>query len=262
MLNLLLIGDIVGRPGRNCIRDLLPELKKNYQVDFTVANCENIAGGKGITEKTITQVFDYGVDVATSGNHVWDKKEVYQVIDNYDDIIRPANYPPGTPGKGYGVYQVNGQSIGIINLAGRIFMPNLDCPFRKAKEIIKTLKEKCRFIAVDFHAEATSEKSALARYLDGDISCLIGTHTHVQTADEKILPKGSGYITDAGMTGPEDSILGVKSDQIINTFLTQLPERFEIAESSGTILNGILIKISEDSGLCMDIERIQEKHEL
>ncbi|OWZ83113.1 TIGR00282 family metallophosphoesterase [Natranaerobius trueperi] len=259
-MRILMIGDIVGNPGRKCIRDLLPKIKENYNIDFTIANCENLAGGKGINKKVINNIFTYGVDVATSGNHIWDKKEIFDFIDSETRILRPANYPVKTPGRGYHIFELNGNNIGIINLSGRVFMSDLDCPFQKASTIIEELRSQCKIILLDFHAEATSEKMALGRYLDGKASAIVGTHTHVQTSDERIFENGTGYITDIGMTGPYESILGVESEPVINNFLTQLPERFEVA--SGKVqFNGVVIEIEEADGKCKDIERIQDLHE-
>ena len=259
-MKILMIGDIVGRPGRHCLRDLLPRIIEKNKIDFVIANCENAASGKGATKKVINNIFSSGVNVMTSGNHIWDKREIYEFIDQEENLLRPANYPPGTPGRGFGLYKVDDYVIGVLNLSGRVFMQELDCPFQKAIEVVNQRKSECTHIIVDFHAEATSEKMALARYLDGKVSALIGTHTHVQTADEHILPNGTGYLTDVGMTGPYNSILGVDSDAVINKFITQLPERFEVADG-GAQFNGVFIDLEIDSGLCKNIERIQDVHD-
>ncbi|UMZ73480.1 TIGR00282 family metallophosphoesterase [Natranaerofaba carboxydovora] len=258
-MRLLMVGDIVGRPGRNCARDLLPKIKENYKVDFVIANGENAAGGLGINRKTADELFNYEIDVLTMGNHVWDKKEIYNFVDSEERLLVPANYPPGTPGKGYKVYEKNGVKIGVINLSGRVFMEELDCPFRAADEIIKSIAHKTEMIFLDFHAEATSEKLALAYYLDGRISALIGTHTHVQTADERIFTNGLAYLTDVGMTGPIESILGMEHESIVKKFLTKLPCRFEVA-GGDVQLNAAVIDIDEKSGKSTNIERIFETH--
>ncbi len=259
-MKVLFIGDVVGRPGRNCLRDLLPKIKENYAIDLSVANCENAAGGKGLTKKVVNEIYESGVNVITSGNHIWDKKEIFKFIDKESHLLRPANYPPKTPGSEYGVYNVGGVNVGIINLSGRVFMTALDCPFRKADEILDKIANTCNIILLDFHAEATSEKMALAKYLDGRVSALLGTHTHVQTADEQILPDKTAYITDVGMTGPFDSILGVESEPIVDKFVKQLPTQFEVAEGK-VQFNGAILDIDIDTGICKNIQRIQDLHE-
>ncbi len=257
MIRLLMIGDIVGRPGRRAVKENLPGLVQEQKIDFVIANGENAAGGNGITREITRELFTYGIDVITMGNHVWNKREVINFIENESRLIRPANYPPGTPGKGYGIYNTkNNVKIGVFNLSGRIFMPDLDCPFRSAATILPLLKEECKIILLDFHAEATSEKIALAYYLDNDISAFCGTHTHVQTADERILPGGTAYITDVGMTGPYESVIGVKKELVIEKFLTQMPKRFEVA--AGTYqFNAVRIDIDEQTGNALSITRIQ-----
>ncbi|WP_027363760.1 TIGR00282 family metallophosphoesterase [Desulfotruncus alcoholivorax] len=256
-MRLLMIGDIVGRPGRRAVKENLPGLVQEQKIDFVIANGENAAGGNGITREITRELFTYGIDVITMGNHVWNKREVINFIENESRLIRPANYPPGTPGKGYGIYNTkNNVKIGVFNLSGRIFMPDLDCPFRSAATILPLLKEECKIILLDFHAEATSEKIALAYYLDNDISAFCGTHTHVQTADERILPGGTAYITDVGMTGPYESVIGVKKELVIEKFLTQMPKRFEVA--AGTYqFNAVRIDIDEQTGNALSITRIQ-----
>lgn len=260
-MKVLMIGDIVGKPGRKCVRDLLPQIKVNYNIDFVIANGENAAGGRGITREISDKLFSYGIDVITMGNHVWDNKEVFNFIDREKRIIRPANYPPEVPGRGYGIYSCNDLNIGVFNLSGRVFMPSLDCPFRKADTIIDELNDKCDILILDFHAEATSEKIAMGRYLDGRVAAVFGTHTHVQTADERVLEGGSSFITDTGMTGPLDSILGMDSENVIKKFLTQLPARFEVARGAAAQFNGVIINIDENTGLTSSIERFQETHE-
>ncbi|BCS81553.1 TIGR00282 family metallophosphoesterase [Anaerocellum diazotrophicum] len=253
-MRFLAIGDVVGRPGRNILKSTLSKLKENYKIDVVIANCENAAGGNGLTKKVADDLFSIGIDVMTMGNHVWANKEIFTFIENESRIIRPANYPEGTtPGRGYNVFEKNGIKFAVINLCGRVFMENLDCPFRKIDEILT--KIECPIIIVDFHAEATSEKIALGFYVDGRVSCLYGTHTHVQTADEKILPNGTAYITDIGMTGPYDSVLGVDKDIVIQKFTTLLPVRFEVAKGKAQF-NGIVFEVDSSSGKAVSIERI------
>lgn len=253
-MRFLAIGDVVGRPGRNILKSTLTRLKENYKIDVVIANCENAAGGNGLTKKVADELFSIGIDVMTMGNHVWANKEIFTFIDSETRIIRPANYPEGTtPGRGYNIFEKNNLKFAVINLCGRVFLENLDCPFRKIDEILK--KIECPIIVVDFHAEATSEKIALGFYVDGRVSCLYGTHTHVQTADERILPNGTAYITDIGMTGPYDSVLGVDKDIVIQKFTTLLPVRFEVAKGKAQF-NGIVFEVDNNSGKAVYIERI------
>lgn len=257
MIRLLMIGDIVGRPGRRALMENLPELVPGEKIDLVIANGENAAGGIGITREVAQELFAAGVDVITTGNHIWDKREVFKYITREDRIIRPANYPPGTPGMGYGCYSTKiGSKVCVLNLSGRVFMPDLDCPFRCADKVLEIVNEQSNIILLDFHAEATSEKAALAHYLDGRVSAVCGTHTHVQTADERILPGGTAYITDVGMTGPWDSVIGVKKKPVINRFLTQLPNRFEVAAGLYQ-LNAVIIDVNKETGLALNIKRIQ-----
>ena len=256
-MRILIIGDVVGRSGRLAIRELLPEIQEKYRLDLILANGEKAAGGIGITIETAEELFDYGVDVLTMGNHVWDKKEAIQLIDEEERIFRPANYPAGAPGRGYGVYRAsNGIKIGIINLSGRVFLTPLDCPFVLAEKLVGELKKETAIIIVDFHAEATSEKVAFGWFLDGKASVVFGTHTHIQTADSRILPHGTAYITDVGMTGPRDSVLGIKIKTVINKFITQMPARFEVAAGQMQ-LNGIVAEVNPVTGKAVMIERIQ-----
>jgi len=245
-MNILFIGDIYGRTGRNLLRDNLNRIKDEHNIDFTIANGENSAGGVGITKEIYDDLISYGIDVITLGNHAWAQKKIFDFIDNEDRLVRPANYPEGTPGKPYVIVEANGRRIAVINMCGRVFMECLECPFRKIDSILNEVDGKADIKILDFHAEATSEKIAMGWYLDGRITAVLGTHTHVQTADERILPKGTGYITDVGMTGPINSVLGVKTDIIIRKFLTNLPERFEAAEDSGQI-NGVILKVNENN---------------
>lgn len=258
-MKILFIGDIVGKPGREAIRLLLPGLVKKHKIDLSIANAENAAGGSGVTPEIAKELFGYGLNMLTSGDHIWKRKEVLEILDSEMRLLRPANYPKGSPGRGYGIVETKkGKKVGVINLEGRVFMSTLDCPFKRAKEAAKELKEKTPIILVDMHAEATSEKIALGWFLDGMVSAVLGTHTHVQTADERILPGGSAYITDLGMTGPYDSVIGRKVEQILARFVTQMPVRFEMA-SENVQLHGVVLDIDEKTGKAVSIERIQEK---
>lgn len=257
-VTILFISDIVGKPGRRILREHLPSLLKDRQVDFCIANGENAAGGVGITREIAEEFFELGVQVLTSGNHIWNKREIFDIIPHEPRILRPANFPTGTPGWGSHVYEVSKQlQIGVLNLMGRVFIPtSLDCPFRSASYHVDQLRRDTPIILVDFHAEATSEKIAMGWFLDGQVSAVVGTHTHVQTSDERILPEGTAYITDVGMTGPWVSVIGVKREPAIQRFLTGLPQRFEPA-SGPTQLNAVLINADRDSGNALSIKRIQ-----
>lgn len=259
-MNILFIGDIVGKPGRVALKALLPSLVTEHQADFVIVNGENSASGFGINEKVATEFFSLGVDAITSGNHIWDRKESIGYIAKEHRILRPLNYPPGVPGAGsIVVTSKSGLKLGVISLAGRIFMSNADCPFRAADDEVKRLFETTPNIMIDIHAEATSEKLALAHFLDGRVSAVIGTHTHVQTADEKVLNGGTAYITDAGMSGPEDSIIGVRKTEVIERFLTAMPQKFEVPDTE-VLLCGVVIKVDPQSGQALSIERIQRRH--
>jgi metallophosphoesterase (TIGR00282 family) len=256
-LKVLFIGDVVGTVGRTAIKALLPALRDRYKIDFIVANGENAAGGFGITEKVASEIFSYGVNIMTSGNHIWDKKESIPYIAKESRIIRPANYPPGVPGCGSVVLTLpSGSKIGIVNISGRVFMASIDCPFRVGSDEIGRVQKETKCIIVDLHAEATSEKIAFGYFVDGRVSAVIGTHTHVQTADEKILPGGTAYITDVGMTGPEVSVIGIEKEQIIERFLLQMPRKFETARGSA-ILSAVVIEIDDRSGKASAIQRLQ-----
>ena len=258
-MKILFIGDIVGEPGRRAVKELVPKIKHRDDVEFVIANGENIAGGSGITPALAEEILGCGVDVMTSGDHIWKRKEILDYIDSNRRLLRPANYPSQTPGFGSTIIgSESGTDVGVINLIGRVFMQALECPFRVAKEEVEKLKSKARVIIVDMHAEATSEKIALGWYLDGLVSAVIGTHTHVQTADEKILPGGTAFISDAGMTGPFDSVIGRKKEQILTRFITQMPARFEMAEGD-VQLHGVVLDIDEKTGKANSIKRIQEK---
>lgn len=257
MVNLLFIGDIVGRPGRRAIQALQPELVRTYRPDAVIANGENAAGGFGLTRETASELFGSGVAVLTTGNHVWNKKEFYQSLENDERVIRPANYPRGAPGRGWTVAKLpGGIRLGVINLSGRVFMPPLDCPFRVADALVAELSRECDIMVVDFHAEATSEKVAMGWFLDGKVAAVVGTHTHVQTSDERILPRGTAYITDLGMTGPVDSVLGVRRDIVIQRFLSGLPAKFETAAGPAE-LQGAVVTVDESTGKARRIERVR-----
>ena len=257
-MHLLMIGDIVGKSGRKAIKDLLPAIKKEYKIDFTVANAENAAGGNGLTQKVMEELYESGIDALTMGNHVWDKKEIYEFIDNEETLLRPANYPPDSPGKGWNIVaSEKGVKVGLMNFSGRVFMQPLDCPFRVFDEIIADVQSYTKIILVDFHAETTSEKIAFGWFVDGRVSAVCGTHTHVQTADSRVLHNGTGYITDVGMTGPRDSVLGVKTDLVIQRFLSQQPVKFEIAKGE-LQLNAVYLEVDKNTGKCLDIKPIQK----
>ena len=258
-MKILFIGDIVGEPGRRVIEELLPGLKKSNGIEFVIGNGENVAGGSGITPLLADELFNSGLDVITSGDHIWKRKEIIDRLEVDGRILRPANYPAGVPGFGATIVKSeSGTEIAVINLIGRVFMQAVECPFRAAKEEVKKIGDKARIIIVDMHAEETSEKIALGWYLDGLVSAIIGTHTHVQTADEKILPQGTAFLSDAGMTGPLDGVIGRKKEQILARFLTQMPTKFEMAE--GDIhLQGAIIDVDEKTGKANSIKRIQKK---
>ena len=255
-VKILFIGDVIGKPGRDALSRELHRIVDRHRVDLVIANGENAAGGFGLTAETAQELFKCGVQMITSGNHIWDKKDALEYIKREERIVRPANYPEGTPGKGTTVVRTpGGVKVGILNLEGRVFMNNLDCPFRCADREIAKLKEETPIIFVDFHAEATSEKVSLGWYLDGRVCAVIGTHTHVQTADERILTAGTAYMTDAGMTGAFDSVIGVKKEEAIQKFITQRPAKFEVAKRDIRI-NGVVIEVDEKTGLSIGIERI------
>jgi 2',3'-cyclic-nucleotide 2'-phosphodiesterase len=257
LTNLLFIGDIFASVGRGLVARHLPEIAANEQVHLTIANGENAAGGFGITPQLAEELFKYGVDVLTSGNHIWDKKEIYDYLPRQQRLLRPANYPVGLPGSGLLVKDArNGVPVAILNLQGRAHMAPIDCPFRKADELLASLPESVKVRFVDFHAELTSEKTAMGWYLDGRVSAVVGTHTHVPTADTRILPNGTAYQTDAGMTGPYHGIIGVDKDIILQKFLTQLPVRMEAARQ-GAELHGVVVQVDELTGRATAIRRIE-----
>lgn len=260
-MNILLIGDIIGAPGRQAIKHLVPQLREKHQIDFVVANGENSAGGNGITKKTAAELLDSGIDVLTSGDHIWKNKDVLKILDLEQRILRPANYPEGAPGKGYNIFICsNNIKIAVINLMGRVFMSTIDCPFHTATKTINKILEETNIILVDFHAEATSEKIALGWHLDGRISCLAGTHTHVPTRDYRILPEGTAYISDLGMVGSQNSVIGVEKDAVLRRFLTQRPVRFQPAQEN-VWLNGIIVTIDPKTGKATSIKPVDEKFE-
>jgi len=255
-MTLLFIGDIVGKVGRNAVRASLPGLVDKYKVGMVIANGENIAGGFGLTASLVNDLYAMGVHVITTGNHVWDKKDFISYLSKDNRVLRPANFAPGVPGYGSIIYRLpEGTKVAVLNLSGRVFMSNMDCPFRKALSEIEALARETNIIIIDFHAEATSEKIAFGYFVDGKASAVIGTHTHVQTADEKILQHGTAYITDVGMTGPAYSVIGIEVDQIIQRFLTGMPDRFETAQGNG-ILSAVVVDINSETGKADAIRRI------
>lgn len=259
-MNLLFLGDIVGRPGRACLQDMLEKIKSNYQIQVVIANGENAAGGNGMTRKVYDEIRSYGVDIVTSGNHIWDKREVLDFIDGEPRLLRPVNYPQKTPGRGFGVFKTPGGPLGVINLAGNVFMPNLDCPFAAVEACLEEVSREARMILVDFHAETTSEKIAMGWFLDGRVSALVGTHTHVQTVDERILPGGTAYITDAGMTGALNGVIGVRKDIVLEKFCTKMPVRFEVETKEPYQLNGVVVRVDPATGSALSIERLYDLH--
>jgi 2',3'-cyclic-nucleotide 2'-phosphodiesterase len=255
-LRILFIGDIVGRPGRDLVRQGVAGLVETHHIDLVIANAENAAAGFGITREIGDQLLDLGIDVMTSGNHIWDKKEALDYIGAEPRLLRPLNYPAGVPGNGsYLARTRDGVTVGVINAMGRVFMLNIDDPFARVLAEIDALRQKTRIIFVDFHAEATSEKIAMGWHLDGKVTAVVGTHTHVQTADERILPKGTAYLTDVGMTGPHDSIIGVETEAALGRFLNALPARFETATANPR-LNAVIVEADERTGHATDIERL------
>jgi len=258
-MKILLVGDIFGKGGRKVVRHVLPRVVDREAVDLTIANVENATRGLGVSRDAVLELREAGVQVMTSGNHIWKRPGVKELLESEPFLVRPANYPTDVPGKGSVVWESNlGAKVGVLNLMGRVFMDPLECPFRVGEEHINRFsKEGVRLVVLDFHAEATSEKSALAWFLDGRVSAVVGTHTHVQTADERILPNGTGYITDAGMTGPQDSVIGVQIQRSVQSFLTGVPQKLEPA-SKNLALKGVLISICEGTGKCTSIRRISE----
>ena len=257
-LRFMFIGDLIGQPGQDVFSKWLPRLKEQYKIDAVIVNGENSAkNGIGIMPKNMKFFKEAGVSVVTSGNHVWKHKEIYNYLNENTDLIRPANYPAGCPGKGYSFFDINGYTVAVLNLQGRVFMhEDLDCPFRAAESLLTFLRSKTNIIFIDFHAEATSEKQVLGSYLDGKVSGFFGTHTHVQTADERILPNGTGYISDLGCSGAVNSAIGMKSEIILKRFLTQMPSRFAVETEPPFSINGVWVEVDTVSGKTVKIERI------
>jgi metallophosphoesterase (TIGR00282 family) len=256
-MNILCIGDVCGHAGCEHLAAVLPAIKRNEKVDFIIVNGENSADGNGILPHSARMLFDAGVDVVTGGNHTFRRREIYDLLESEDRLLRPANLPSSAPGRGYRLFDCGRTMVGVINLLGTTYMESLDCPFREAEALAEKLKaEGAKIIMVDFHAEATSEKRAMGFWLDGKVSAVFGTHTHVQTADEQILPRGTGYITDLGMTGPIDSVLGVKPEIIISKFMDKLPVRFEQADGE-CALEGCVFTVDDKSGLCFGAKRVR-----
>ena len=248
---ILMIGDIIGRPGRQAVQKLLPGLQQQYKPDMVIANAENAAGGLGLTLTTARELLDAGIDVLTSGNHIWHHKEIIPHLDSDMPILRPLNYPPGVPGKGY----IIKDKAMVVNLIGRTFIGNFDCPFRAMDKLLSEFKDRQPVIIVDFHAEATSEKMAMGRYLDGRVSAVLGTHTHVGTIDAHLLPQGTAYVTDIGMTGPTDSVIGDDAESVLQRFLTMMPHRLSVGRGK-TTFNAVLVRVDDDSGKAISIDRI------
>lgn len=248
---ILVIGDIIGRPGRQAVREFLPDLREHYRLDMVIANAENAAGGFGLTSSIASELMDDGVNVITSGNHIWAQKEIIPHLDGELPILRPLNYPPGVPGRGY---LIRGQTM-VVNLIGRTFMGDVDCPFRAMDALLAELESVPPIIIVDFHAEATSEKMAMGCYLDGRVSAVFGTHTHVGTIDTQILPQGTAYVTDIGMTGPINSVIGDDSEAVLRRFLTGMPHQLSVGKGR-PIISAVMVEVAEDSGCAVRIERI------
>jgi 2',3'-cyclic-nucleotide 2'-phosphodiesterase len=247
---------VVGAPGRETLSKHLPLVREQHHVDVVIANGENAAGGFGLTQQTADEMFASGVDFITSGNHIWDKREFRGALDETDRIIRPANYPPGSPGRGSGVIEIDGVSVGVLNVMGRVFMPTVDDPFRVAREMVDMLRMQTKVVVVDVHAEATSEKMALARFLDGSVSFVYGSHTHVQTADEQILAGGTAYITDVGMTGPSDGVIGMETAGVLQRFTQAYGERFSVQKTGPRQFCAVLATVEVASGRALDVKRI------
>jgi len=259
-MRVLFLGDVVGRPGRWGVAQVVRRLRRDLGIHFVVANVENAAGGKGVTPRAAEEIRDAGVDVLTSGNHIWQHREILAYLRENERLLRPANTAPGVPGRGWVVRPATaGGSVGVVNLLGRVFMSPADCPFRVVDAVLGELHAQTRVIVVDMHAEATSEKVAMGRFLDGRVSAVIGTHTHVQTADEVIFPGGTAYLTDAGMCGPEDSVIGMRTREVVGRFLDGLPVRFEVAEAGPVLVQGLVVDVDESSGRAREVMRIRER---
>jgi metallophosphoesterase (TIGR00282 family) len=261
-MTILFLGDVVGRPGRRALARVVPRLCREAAVGFVVANCENASGGKGVDPESAEELYDAGVDVLTSGNHVWQNRAIVPYLEENTRLLRPLNFPAGVPGSGSTVRsQRHGNvRVAVINLIGRVFMQPVDCPFRAAEAAVERVRSDADVVIVDMHAEATSEKVAMGRFLDGRVAAVLGSHTHVQTADDAVLPGGTAYLTDAGMCGPEDSVLGVRSDAVIRRFLTQMPTRFDVA-GGAVLVQGALVDVDEATGRARAIRRVRERVE-
>jgi len=259
-VKVLFLGDVVGRPGLTAVRTLVPKLIARHQLDLVIANAENCDGGAGVTPEAAQALLQSEVNLLTSGNHIWSKRQIIPWMEEHADLLlRPANYPPGAPGKGHTLVKTpDGRSLGVINLEGRVFMKNLDDPFRVALGLVAELKKQTACILVDMHCETTSEKNAMGAYLDGKVSAVLGTHTHVQTADERILPGGTAFITDVGMVGPLDSVIGIRKELSVERFLTQRPTNYEVAKNL-VYLQGAIVEIEDQTGRAAAIERVRER---
>jgi 2',3'-cyclic-nucleotide 2'-phosphodiesterase len=260
-MRILFLGDIVGKPGRQAVAAVLPRLIDRERLDFVIANCENVTNGSGVDPKSARELLAAGVGVLTSGNHVWRRKEIVEFIAAERRLLRPANFPPMVPGNGWTVAETaDGTRIGVVNLIGRVYMDAVDCPFRTAESVLREMGTRARVVIVDMHADATSEKSAMGWFLDGKVAAVLGSHTHVQTADERVLPGGTAYITDAGMCGPVDSVIGVKTELAVQRFLTHMPVKFEVA-SGPVVVHGVLVDVEPNSGRAQGIHRVRERWE-
>lgn len=255
-MRILMVGDVIGKPGRRVIKALLPGLRQEHNLDLVIVNGENAAGGQGLTSATAQELLSAGADVITSGNHIWDQKEIIPHLDGQLPVIRPYNYPPGVPGRGYLVMK----DVLVVNLIGRTFMASLDCPFRGADALLASLPQRPPVVVVDFHAEATSEKGAMGRYLDGRVSAVLGTHTHVGTIDAQIFPRGTAFVTDIGMTGPVDSVIGDDVDSVLRRFLTRLPSRLSVGRGE-VVFNGVVVDVDNSTGKASRISRISQRLE-
>ncbi len=254
-MKILIVGDVVGRPGRKAFSRYTKDIRQKYDIDIVIVNGENSAGGKGVSRKSLDELYGAGADIITSGNHIWDNREVQGLIDTDPYLIRPANYPEGAPGKGWCLYPFKAKNIAVINLSGRAFMPEMDCPFQKVEDILAEIGDQADIIILDFHAETTSEKMAMGFYLDGRVQAVVGTHTHIQTADERILPNKTAYITDLGMVGPWNSVLGVKPEIIIKKFTTCMPVRFDLADGPA-VYSAVVVEIDDKTNQTVAIQRL------
>lgn len=254
-MKIMIVGDVVGRPGRKAFSKYTKELRQKHGIDVVIVNGENSAGGKGISRKSLDELYAAGGDIITSGNHIWDNREVQGFIDEEPYLIRPANYPEGAPGKGWCLYPFKAKNIAVVNLSGRAFMPDMDCPFQKIEDILSEIGQQADIVVLDFHAETTSEKMAMGFYLDGRVQAVVGTHTHIQTADERILPQGTAYITDLGMTGPWNSVLGVKPEIIIQKFTSCRPVRFDLADGPA-VYSAVIVEFDDSTNRAAAIERV------